>query len=318
MSSENIIIKSNEGTDPRYGKKPSERTVEELLDLGFVIIDKPCGPSSHEVSSWVKKLLKIKKTGHTGTLDPNVSGVLPVALNRATKSVGFLLKSTKEYVGIMQFHKPVTPEKVKELFRQFTGEIQQTPPLRSAVRKVQRKRKVYYLDALEFYNQNVLFHVVCEAGTYIRKLCHDIGKISKLGAHMLELRRIKVSKISEDKSIKLQDLSDVYWAWQEKKNDELAKHIVPIESLLNLKRIWVKDSAVEAVCSGAALAVPGIAKFEENMAKDEEIAILSLKGELVAFAKTMLSSKEIAENKNGMAAKPMRVVMEKGTYPKCW
>jgi H/ACA ribonucleoprotein complex subunit 4 len=313
------LVKIEEETDARYGKRPEERSVEELMEYGIALIDKPQGPSSHEVTSWVRKMLSASKAGHSGTLDPNVSGVLPVGLNRATRAMGLMLKSSKEYVGIIKFHCDVTADRVNMIFKKFRGEVEQMPPVKSAVKRVLRKRKVYYLEPLEFNRREVLFRVGCEAGTYIRKLCFDMGEELGCGANMLELRRTKVGGLDESRTSRLQDVKDAYWLWKEEGDGrEMRRVILPIEDVLDLRRIWLRDSAVEAVCSGAVLAAPGVAKLDEGIAAGDNVALMSLKDELVAFSVAETGSDEILAMKNGIAARTIRVMMKKGTYPKCW
>lgn len=312
-----VSVKRDEETSPEWGKKPSERSVEELACNGIVFVDKPCGPSSHEVSAWVKRITGVQKTGHSGTLDPQVSGVLPVGLDNSTKILGTLLEDSKEYVGIIKFHANVGKEQVEKAFKKFTGEITQLPPVRSAVKRVPRKRKVYYLVALEYSGREVLFKVGCEAGTYIRKLCHDIGIFIGCQAHMLELRRTKAGGITEKETATLQQLSDALWLWKEK-NDEslLRKTIHPLEAAVRLKKIWISDNAIQAVCTGAQLAAPGIIKLDDEIVEQEKVALLSLKGELVSIARAQASTRQMLEMKNGIVTKTLRVIMPSGTYPK--
>src|SRR3989338_6108317 len=159
-----------------YGKAPEERTIPELLKSGIVNIDKLKGPTSHEVADDVQKILHIKKAGHSGTLDPAVTGVQPVALEKASRITFFLLTAPKEYVGIMHLHKDVEEAALREAIKKFTGKIQQLPPVKSAVKRVERTREIYEFEILEIKNRDVLFRVKCQAGTYIRKICSDMGK----------------------------------------------------------------------------------------------------------------------------------------------
>ena len=165
------IIKVQVKTNPNYGKKPSERTVKELLNNGAIILDKPCGPTSHQVDAWIKEILEIDKVGHGGTLDPNATGLLPIGVGDATKALQVLLLADKEYVGIMKLHKDADEKKILKTCESFIGEITQIPPVRSAVKRVKRKRHVYYFDILEIKDRDVLFRVGCESGTYVRTLC---------------------------------------------------------------------------------------------------------------------------------------------------
>lgn len=313
------LVKREEEFNPLYGKPPSERTMQELIELGYVIIDKPCGPSSHEVTGWTKIIAGAPKSGHAGTLDPNVSGVLPVAFSRATAALALLIESRKEYVCIIRFHKSVPRQKIEQAFRDFTGKITQTPPLRSAVARRPRERKVYYIDILQYKDKDVLFRVGCEAGTYVRKLCFDVGKALGVGANMLELRRTRVGHIPEEKAVTLQDLSDAAWLWRTHGDESLLRSLLlPVEEAVRLKRIWIRDSAVEALCRGAALAAPGVSRLDPGILPGERVAVLSLKHELVSISEAKSSSSEIMNMQKGIVATPVRVIMKSGVYPKGW
>ena len=197
------LIKVSTTTNSHYGKTPAQRTVRELLNNGFINLDKPAGPTSHQVVAWVKEILEIEKAGHGGTLDPAVTGVLPVALGDAARALQVLLVAGKEYVALMKLHKQVEEKKIREVCKSFVGEISQMPPLRSAVKRIRRTREVYYLEVLEVHDTEVLFRVGCEAGTYIRTLCVDIGKKLGCGAQLAELRRTRVGNITEDTAVTL-------------------------------------------------------------------------------------------------------------------
>jgi H/ACA ribonucleoprotein complex subunit 4 len=314
-----IITKQEFQIDEKYGKKPEERTVQELIETGLIVINKPPGPSSHEVTSWVRRILSADRTGHSGTLDPRVSGVLPIGINRSSRGMGYLARCDKEYVGVIRFHKKLAEEQMVKVMKKFIGEITQTPPVRSAVARRPRKRKVYYLDILEITPPEALFVVGCEAGTYIRKLCTDMGKMAGCGAHMAELRRTKAGMFSEKDAFTLQELSDAHWLWAEKKDErEIRKMILPFEKGIPLRKIWVSDLAVEALCSGASLAAPGIAKLEKGIRIGDDVAIMTLKGELVSFGKALVGFEAALEMKHGFAATTDRVMMKKGTYPRSW
>jgi len=166
-----ILIKKDATTNPDQGCIPEERSIPELINYGCVTINKPQGPTSHQISDYVQKILEIKKAGHPGTLDPNVTGCLPVILKDATKLTHSLLKAGKEYICLMYIHKKVSQAKIQKAMKMFIGKITQLPPIKSAVKRQERQREIYYLEILEIKGQNVLFKVGCEAGTYIRKLC---------------------------------------------------------------------------------------------------------------------------------------------------
>jgi H/ACA ribonucleoprotein complex subunit 4 len=314
------LVKSSKVTTSKFGIDPNERNIKELLESGVVLIDKPSGPTSHQVSAWVKDILGIKKAGHGGTLDPRVTGLLPVTLGRATNAVRAIHIGGKEYVGIMRFHSDVPSEKVQEIFTEFTGKIYQTPPVRSAVKRERRIREIYYLELLEMQKRLALFKVGCESGTYIRTLCHDIGDALGTGAHMLELRRTKVGSFSEDEAVTLHDLTDAFVYWKEDESEEhLRRAILPVERLFaHLPKIVVKDSAVDAVCHGANLAIPGILELDSEIKKGDMVALFTSKGEGVALGKALMTSEDIFDLKEGIAAKTERVLMNPGTYPKLW
>lgn len=315
-----ILVKSEEETDPRYGCDPKRREIKEYLGYGVVNLDKPSGPTSHQVSSWVSKILHLKRAGHSGTLDPRVTGVFPVTLENATKIVQALLLSTKGYVCLMSLHDDVSDDKLKESCSYFQGEIFQTPPVKSSVKRVLRKRNIYQLELLERENRWVLFNVRCEAGTYIRKLCHDMGLILGVGAHMHGLRRTKAGPFNEDALVTLHDLKDAYEFYIEDDDESYLRGCIqPVEEAVqHLKKIWVKDSAVSAVCHGANLNAPGVSKLEEGIQSNELITLFTLKNELVALGRSLKTSEEIHEMKRGAVFDLKRVIMKQEVYPKRW
>lgn len=165
-----VLVKSEDVTDPQYGCPPDKRSVEELLKKGVINLDKPRGPTSHQVAAWVKDILRVK-TGHGGTLDPAVSGCLPIFLGSATRLAEVMLLSTKEYVCLMRLHKHAAKKDIMSLFSHFQGQIWQRPPVKSSVKRELRKREIYGVEVLEIEENDVLFRISCEAGTYIRKYC---------------------------------------------------------------------------------------------------------------------------------------------------
>jgi len=177
-----------------------DKSIQELLEFGIINIDKPTGPTSFDISDFVRKKLSIRKTSHFGTLDPKVTGVLPIALNRACKLTGFFLGEDKEYVGIMRIHDEISLEEIKKMIKnKFLGKITQLPPIKSRVKRQHRQREIKNFELLEKDDKNILFRVECEGGTYIRKLLHDLGEELEIGAHMLELRRIRAGIFTENK-----------------------------------------------------------------------------------------------------------------------
>jgi len=314
-----VLIKKQAKTNLEIGQDPNKREVEELIEYGIINLDKPKGPTSHQVSDYVQKILKIKKSGHSGTLDPAVTGILPVATGRATRIVQTLLKAGKEYVGIMHLHKDVKEETLKKIIKEFTGKIKQKPPLKSAVKRVERFREIYYLEILEIDGKDVLFRVGCEAGTYIRTLCHQIGQALGTGAHMAELRRTKAGPFNEDMNeVTLQDLADAYHFWKNENNEKFIRYCIqPIEIAVgHLPKIWVLDSTVNSLCHGADLKIPGISRLESGIEPDQTAAILTLKDELIAIGTAKLTSKKMIDDEKGLAVLTHKVFMNPDLYPK--
>jgi len=314
------LVKVSAKTNEHYGKNPDELSVNELLHNGFINLDKPSGPTSHQIDSWIKEILKINKVGHGGTLDPGVTGVLPIALGEATRALQVLLLAGKEYVGIMRLHKNIDEKTLIETCKNFIGDIYQIPPLRSAVKRVKRKRQIYYFQIIQIKDKDVLFLVGCEAGTYIRSLCVDIGKKLGCGAHLAELRRTRVGNITEKNSVTLQDIKDAYIFWKEEKDEtEIRSKILPMYRLLDhLPKIVIRDSAVDALCHGANLAIPGIVEIDTDIKKEDMVAVLTLKNEGVALVKVLMSTEQIIQKDTGICAILQRVLMNKGTYPSIW
>jgi len=304
-----FIKKEAEG---EFGKFPEERTTDELIEYGIVNIDKPKGPTSHQTSDYVKKILKIKKAGHSGTLDPAVTGVQPIALGRATRITQFLLTAPKEYVCLMHLHKEVGEEKIRETTKQFIGKIQQLPPIKSAVKRELRTREIYEFEILEINKQDILFRVKCQAGTYIRKLCHDLGKVLEVGAHMAELRRTQAGPFTEqDNLVTLNNLQDAYHFHKEENNSKFLMYCIqPIENALrHIAKCWIFDTTIESVSHGRDVGIPGISKLE-NFRKGETIAVMTLKNELVAIGEALMSAVEINTKEKGLGIKTKKVFID--------
>ena len=314
-----VIVKAEEETNPEYGTAPEDRSMSDYIKYGMLIMDKPPGPTSHEVVAWIKKLLELDKAGHGGTLDPKVTGVLPVGLQESTKVVQALLDSGKIYVCVMRTHGDVQEGSVKSTLNLFEGEIYQRPPVRSSVARRLRTRYIYDIDYHEGDGRNWLFTVSCQSGTYIRKLCFDVGEILGVGAHMQELRRVRSGPFVESEISTMLDLVDAVDFY--KKGDEapLRDLIRPYEDALALQpKIWVRDTAVDAICTGAGLAMPGILRMESGINRGDLVAVLTQKGEAVALMKAERNEEQIMNSEHGIAAVPARVLMQRGTYPKSW
>ncbi len=316
------ILKSSETTNPDYGYSSLENLpIEYLLNNSVIVLDKPSGPTSHEVATWVRRILNASRVGHGGTLDPAVTGILPTGVGNATKAMRALLPAGKEYVCLMELHGLAEEDEVLRILNEFVGKIYQRPPLRSSVKRVLRVRQIYYNEVLEVKGRLVLFKVGCQAGTYIRKLCFDIGEALGVGASMRELRRTRVGSLREDKHLcSLYDLKDAYHFWKEDGEEgELRKYLLPIESALgHLPLVHVRDSAVDAICHGANLAASGVVSLDAGIKKGELMVLSTMKGEAIAIAKSAKTSDMIAKAKSGIVATTERVLMERGRYPQMW
>jgi H/ACA ribonucleoprotein complex subunit 4 len=246
--------------------------------------------------------------------------VLPVALESATKVVQALLPAGKEYVCVIRLHGDVPEDKLRNVVNELVGPIYQRPPLRSSVRRRLRIREIYYIELKEIEDRNGLLRVGCEAGTYIRKLCHDIGEILGCGAHMKELRRTRTGPFKEDTLANLFDVVDAYHFWKEDGDESFLRRVIqPMEKALeHLPKIFVRDSAVDSICHGANLTVPGIVKLESKIKVGTLVSIFTLKNEAVALGSAKMSSEEIYSSNHGIAVEVDRVLMEPGTYPPLW
>jgi H/ACA ribonucleoprotein complex subunit 4 len=319
---ENLVKLDDDITNDNYGYYPDNRPIESLLYYGLVLVDKPAGPTSHEVVAWVKRMLEIDKAGHSGTLDPAATGLLPIGLGEGTKALSVLLLGPKEYYALARLHTHVSMDKVRNVMSEFTGEIYQRPPQRSSVKRVTRIRTIYEFEQLENYDRLVLMRILCQAGTYIRKIIYDIGEVLSPGATMVELRRTRVSNLSEqlDCLVRLHDLADAYQRYKESKDEEKLRRLIkPIEHCLEgIRGVTVRDTAVDALCHGAPLAVPGVVALPEDLRVGELIGIYTLKGEIVGIGQAAMTKEEIEQNSKGIAFIMKRLIMKPCTYPKAW
>ncbi|MBL7168228.1 RNA-guided pseudouridylation complex pseudouridine synthase subunit Cbf5 [Candidatus Bathyarchaeota archaeon] len=318
--SRTVQVRAEEEADPSLGSLPEERSIQDRIRYGMIVIDKPPGPTSHEVVAWIKKLLELDRAGHGGTLDPKVTGVLPVGLQNSTKVVQALLEAGKEYICLMRTHVDEEEGRVVSTLRLFEGEIWQRPPLRASVKRRLRTRYIYGIDYMEGDGRNWLFRVACQSGTYIRKLCYDVGEVLGGGAHMHELRRSRSGPFVESDLVTMLELVDAIDRWKQEGDESRLREVIrPVEEALGLlPKIWIRDSAVDAVCTGANLAMPGILRLESGIEKGAMVAVLTQKGEGVALMSALASGEQIMEAEHGLAAKPVRVLMPRGSYPKMW
>ena len=290
----------------------------------MINLDKPANPSSHEVVAWIRRILRVDKTGHSGTLDPKVTGCLIVCIDRATRLVKSQQGAGKEYVCVLRLHEAIESEKkLAQSLETLTGALFQRPPLISAVKRQLRIRTIHETKLIEFDNDRHLsvFWVSCEAGTYIRTLCVHLGLLLGVGGHMQELRRVRSGSMGEeDEMATMHDVMDAQWVYDNTKDESYLRRVVrPLETLLtSYKRVVVKDSAVNSICYGAKLMIPGLLRYESGIDIHEEVVLMTTKGEAIALAYAMMSTAEMASCDHGVVAKIKRVVMERDTYPRKW
>lgn len=317
----NLLKLDDDITNDSYGHYPNKRPISSLFDYGLILIDKPGGPTSHEVVAWVKRILDIEKAGHSGTLDPYATGLLPVGLGEGTKALSVLLLGPKEYYALARLHANIADESLTSVIEGFTGDIYQRPPQRSSVKRATRIRTIYQSEKLEEHDRLVLLRFICQAGTYIRKIIYDIGEVLGPGATMVELRRTQVSNLSEgDVLVRLHDLADAFELYKEKNDDQKLRSLIrPVEHCLEgIRAAVIRDTAVDALCHGAQLAVPGLIAVPKDLKKCELVGVYTLKGEIIGLAEAAMTREEIEQNVKGVAFSMKRIIMKPGTYPKAW
>ncbi|MHA2401990.1 MAG: RNA-guided pseudouridylation complex pseudouridine synthase subunit Cbf5 [Candidatus Kariarchaeaceae archaeon] len=315
----NLTIVDSAGFDAAksspYGVDPYHRSISNHLQFGIINLDKQAGPTSHEIVSIIKNILEINKAGHSGTLDPNVTGVLPVALLSATRVLFTLLSAPKMYVCNMKAQSEISRDVWEKLFTEFTGSIYQVPPLKSNVVKKLRKRRIYNLDLLEVQRTHLLFSVRCEAGTYIRTLCEDLGRAAGTRSYMKELRRIQTGPFQENDVVTLHQLFDAYEDYKDGLGEEKLRQVIrPVEEAIpHLPVVVVRENAIDPVCHGSNLAIPGILAFTP-FSTDSTVVMLSAKGELIAIGTALKPSQAIDSATMGPIVHPDKVIMPRKTY----
>ncbi|GAA5996474.1 pseudouridine synthase CBF5 [Rhodotorula paludigena] len=319
-----LLVRSSHFTPIPAGSSPLKRDLKSYIKLGVINLDKPSNPSSHEVVAWIRRILRCEKTGHSGTLDPKVTGCLTVCIDRATRLVKSQQGAGKEYVCVLRLHGSLQSEKqLARAIETLTGALFQRPPLISAVKRQLRIRTIYDCKLVEFDNDRHLgvFWVSCEAGTYIRTLCVHLGLLLGVGGHMQELRRVRSGAMSEnDDIVTMHDVLDAQWMYDNTRDEAYLRRVIrPLESLLTgYKRIVVKDSAVNAICYGAKLMIPGLLRYEADIELNEEVVLMTTKGEAIAIAYAQMTTVELSTCDHGVVARVKRCIMDRDTYPRKW
>ena len=284
---------------------------------GILVIDKPRGPSSHQVAAWVGSMLGCQ-VGHAGTLDPQVSGLLLVMLGNAVRLAPLLLQHDKEYICLMRLHGDIDKNRIEQISAEFTGRLYQRPPRKSAVKRVLRIRTIQKLEILACEGRLVLFRVQCDAGTYIRSLCHHMGLALGVGAHMVELRRTQSGSFRQQDMHTLYEVQDACFAAKDGNRAALSSIILSVDSAVpDLATVVIRDTAIDAVCRGAVLAGVGVIMCDE-FKKDQIVAVLSQKKEFVCLGRALVPSTSFKPGDTGLVIAPTTVFLPPGTYPRGW
>ncbi|KAF8337939.1 pseudouridine synthase [Cantharellus anzutake] len=319
-----LLVRSGHFTPIPAGCSPLRRDIQDHVKSGVINLDKPSNPSSHEVVAWIRRILRVEKTGHSGTLDPKVTGCLLVCVDRATRLVKSQQTAGKEYVCIIRFHSALESEQAfPRALETLTGALFQRPPLISAVKRQLRIRTIHQSKLLDFDKKGNLgvFWVSCEAGTYIRTLCVHLGLVVGVGAHMEELRRVRSGVVTEnDDIVTMHDILDAQWLYDNTRDESYLRRVIrPLESLLTgYKRLVVKDSSVNAITYGAKLMLPGLLRYAADIDANEEVVFMTTKGEAIAIGIAQMSTVDMTTCDHGVVAKVKRCIMERDVYPRRW
>lgn len=310
-------VRRKVNTVSKWGERPEKRTLEDMIPRSMVVLDKPEGPTSHQVSAWVRELFD-EKTAHSGTLDPNATGVLPMGMGMSVRLMDLLHNAPKEYVAAMRFYGKIEVGRLDDILEKFEGTIYQMPPVRAGVKRERRERTIHQIERLDVSGREVLLRVRCESGTYIRTLCKDLGKTMGPGGQMMQLRRMEAGGFTEDDMITLHDLRDAYEYYKDGDEEALRRVLLPYEKALDIfPKIRIKDTAAGAVLNGADLAVPGILEMDDFHGGDT-VAVISAKDEGVAIGEALYDAGEILDMEEGLVFESERVFAPSGDYPKRW
>jgi len=314
------VLEENAQTDEAFGCSPDDRTLEQRLASGFILLDKPAGPTSHQLAAWARSLLGLERLGHGGTLDPFATGVLPLMAGRCMKITNKILKHKKTYIAVLRFKSMPDEGLLAEVMASLTGRIYNVPPEVSAVKVQVRTRTIHAFELLDTDGNDALVRIVCDAGTYIRTMARDMGLLLNTPVDLKELRRETSGTFSLDQCVTMDQLADAVWLWKECGEEAALKAMVhPIEKLLaKAPRCQIKDSAVAAVAYGAPLLRPGLVTLPAGHKKGKELLVTSLKGEAVGYVKLKADADDIAGMQDGEIARPSMVLMDTDVYPRRW
>jgi H/ACA ribonucleoprotein complex subunit 4 len=296
-----------------------DAVAQRLRGGAFLLVDKPRGPSSHQVTAWVRDLLGVERAGHAGTLDPNVSGLLWVGVGPALKLLPLVLEFPKRYVGVVSFHGDVDPKELARVLEEFTGPIYQTPPVRSAVKRERRVRTVHRLGLVESAPPRAVLDLVADSGTYVRTLAVDLGEALGVGAHLEELRRVATGPFTEARSVPLTVLADAVARRNSGDPAPLLALLHPIDEVWReFPTIVLKDAAAGAVAHGAGLARGGILSSPHGFARGARVALVDRSGRLVATGVAQHDAADIGHVRHGWVVAETRVFVDPADFPARW
>lgn len=240
-----------------------------------ILLDKPKGLSSRQACEEVKRRVGAKKAGDTGTLDDNTTGLLIVCLDEATKAMPLLNGLDKEYVTEIILHQQVEAEKVKGALNYFTGNVKQLPPIRSAVARKERVREVYSIEIIKMNGRNLELKIKCQAGFYVRKFAHDLGKYLGCGAQMVALRRIGIGPITDSECVKMADVE----SGKALKIEEIVRRV-------GAKKVFVLENALNNARNGIGLMSYHLDGMDKDVQEGDAVALF-YKKDLVAIGKAV-------------------------------
>jgi H/ACA ribonucleoprotein complex subunit 4 len=292
---------------------------DRIAHGAFLLVDKPRGPSSHQVTAWVRDLLGVERAGHAGTLDPNVSGVLWIGLGPALKLLPLTLQFTKRYIADMTLHGEASDAAVRVVLEEFRGPVFQTPPVRSAVKRERRVRTIHRLDLVERAGPRLLLDVVGDSGTYIRTLAVDMGDALGVGGHLEELRRTGTGPFGEADLVTLAQVSDAVTRARAGDPSTLLTVLRPMEQVWQeFPQIVLRDSAAAAIAHGADLASGGIERITRTFSAGQRVVLVSRSGALLALGRALMDSSETGKHKHGWVVDAERVVADAADFPASW
>jgi H/ACA ribonucleoprotein complex subunit 4 len=307
-------------TDPAFGCAPDDRSLNQLLASGFILLDKPAGPTSHQLAAWARDLLGLDRLGHGGTLDPFATGVLPLMAGRCMKITNKILKHRKSYIAVFRFKTVPDEEELASTMATLSGRIYNVPPEVSAVKVQVRTRTVHAFEHLDQDGKDMVARITCDAGTYIRTMARDMGLMLNTPVELKELRRETSGRFGLEHCVTMDQLADAVWLWKECGQEDALKAMVhPTEKLLvDAPRCQIKDSAVAALAHGAPLLRPGLVSMPDGVKKGRELLVTSMKGEAVGYVKLKADAQDVIAMVDGEVARPSMVLMDTELYPRRW